>query len=250
MTGAGGIVGMALRKQLRDRYDLRLLFYPEADGEVEEDAEVVVANMADFEAMQEACAGVDAIVHLAVSGGQVPWLTQEQSAQRTLTEDLPGVYNLYEGARINGVPTVVFASSNHVTRLYEEEGLLACPDSSPRPDSIYGAGKAFGEALGRFYSDRHGLRVFCLRIANVNPEDEPEADYEPGTSRWLSHRDLAQLVCRCIETEGAKFGNFYGVSGGSEKKWDLSNVRELLGYEPEDDGSLEAYRSRFKKGGG
>ncbi len=28
ITGAGGIVGTALRKQLRERYDLRLLFYP------------------------------------------------------------------------------------------------------------------------------------------------------------------------------------------------------------------------------
>ena len=33
-----------------------------------------------------------------------------------------------------------------------------------RPDSLYGVSKVYGEALGRMYMERYGLRVFCLRI--------------------------------------------------------------------------------------
>ena len=119
---------------------------------------------------------------------------------------------------------------------------LSPPRRAPvRPDGVYGAGKAFGEALGRFYAERHGIRVICLRVANFNGEDGPGRQYAPGYSRWLSPRDLAQLVWRSIEADHVEFGIFYGVSGGSEKKWDLSNAREMLGYVPKDDGTLPEY---------
>ncbi len=65
-------------------------------------------------------------------------------------------------------------------------------------------------------------------------------------SRWLSPRDVSQLVWRCIEAEHVPFGIFYAVSGGSERKWDLTATREVLGYEPQDDGSLEHWRRRYR----
>ena len=110
---------------------------------------------------------------------------------------------------------------------------------------MYGAGKAFGEAIGRLYSEHHGIRVLCLRIANCPGKDVPGRSYEPGLSRWLSNRDMAQLTWRCIETEEVKFGIFYGVSRGCEKKFDLSTAIDQLGYEPEDDGTLEKYREMY-----
>ncbi|MBI3969853.1 MAG: NAD(P)-dependent oxidoreductase [Chloroflexi bacterium] len=247
ITGAAGVVGTALRKHLRDRYDLRLLFHSKIP-DVEPGDEVVIGNVANFEAMLEATAGVDAIVHLALAPVRRA-MTQAERAQNTIDVDIRGVYNILEVARINKVDAVVFASTNHVTGLNEQDGIVSTPDAPVRPDSIYGAGKAFGEALGRLYADRKGVRVFCLRIANFNGKDEPGRDYEPGMARWLSPRDLAQLTWRCIESY-LTFGIFYGVSGGSEKKWDLANAKELLDYEPQDDGSLEHWRARYAKPGG
>ena len=52
---------------------------------------------------------------------------------------------------------------------------------------------------------------------------------------------------RCIEAERLHWGIFYGVSGGGEKKWDLANARDLLGYAPEDDGSLERWRALYPR---
>ena len=241
ITGAAGTVGTALRKHLRDRYDLRLLFHSTIPDDVHPGDEVVISDVANFPAMLEVTDGVDAIAHLALSRG---WrgMPTAQRAQHTLDVDIKGTYHIYEAARINGVPTVVYASTNHVTGIYEKEGIRSHPDMPVRPDSVYGAGKAFGEALGRFYADCYGLRVFCIRIASFPGTDEPGRHYEPGQSRWLSPRDLAQLTWRCIEAEGVKWGIFYGVSGGAEKKWDLSNAKALLGYEPQDDGSANKDR--------
>ena len=134
ITGAAGVVGTALRKHLGDRYDYRLLFHSTVP-EVAPGDEVVVADVADFEAMLEASAGVDVIVHLALAriqrGG-----TQAARAQQTIDVDIRGVYNVLEVARINRVSTVVFASTNHVTGLNEQDGIVSRVQGEVRPDSI------------------------------------------------------------------------------------------------------------------
>ena len=83
-----------------------------------------------------------------------------------------------------GVKRVVFASTNHVTGLYEEEGMYTTPEMPVRPDSLYGASKAFGESLGRYYVDRYGLEVVCLRIGSFQPDS---AVVERQSDRILSH---------------------------------------------------------------
>ncbi len=246
ITGAAGTVGSALRRWLRKRYDFRLLDVKPVPDAAPGD-QLVVGDAAHFETVLEAAAGLDAIVHLALApvGRGV---TQAQRARNTFEVDMKATYNVMEAARIDKVASVVYASTNHVTGLNEQDGLVSRPDLPVRPDGIYGAGKAFGEAIGRFYADRMGVRVSCIRIANFNGKDEPGRDYEPGMSRWLSPRDLAQLVWRSIEAEHIQFGIYYGVSGGGEKKWDLTSTREQLGYEPQDDGSLEHFRVRYRHG--
>ena len=116
-----------------------------------------------------------------------------------------------------------------------------------RPDSLYGVSKAFGEALGRFYSERHGLRVFCLRIGAVRANDDPtvpsenpllDLDAEGRRNRmravWLSRRDCAELIARCLEVDDVPWAIVYGVSGNPRRFWDLTHARDLLGWEPQD----------------
>lgn len=247
VTGAAGKVGAALRKHLRDRYDFRLLFHKTIPDDLQPNEEKVVSDIVNYEAMLEATDGVDVIVHLAIFnrwGG----MTNADLSKLTFDVDMKSTYYLLEAARINKVPTYVYASTNHVTGMYEKEEICSSIDKPIRPDSIYGAGKAFGEALGRYYSDNYGIRFFALRIANFNGEDVPGRDYEPGMSRWHSPKDIAQMTWRCIEKEELKFGIYYGISNGGEKKWDLSNAIEELGYDPEDDGSAQEHREKYKKG--
>ncbi|MBE84364.1 MAG: epimerase [Gemmatimonadetes bacterium] len=244
ITGAAGKVGGALRRHLKDRYYLRLLLHHTVPEDIDDTEEVVIGDVSDFESVLEATRGVDAVAHCAIFN-RTRGATQASLARLTFDVDMKSCYNIYEACRLNRVQIVVFASTNHVTGLNEKEGILSKPELPVRPDGIYGAGKAFSEALGRFYSDAHGMRVFCLRIANFNGLDEPGKRYEPGQSRWLSPRDCAQLTWRCIETKSIRFGIYYGVSKGAEEKWDLTNAREELGYDPEDEGSLPEWQERY-----
>ena len=229
ITGAAGSIGKVMRQGLKERYELRLMYHrtvlPTGEGE-----EVFVASITDLEKLEEVVDGVDAIVHMAGDPRvEAPW-------DSVLEANIKGIYCLYEAASRRGVKRIIFASTNHVTGFYEQEGIYTTPDMMERPDSYYGASKAFGEDLGRYYVDAFGLEVICLRIGSFQPE---EAVRERGSDRilstWLSHRDCVQLVWRGIEASEVKFGIFYGISGNKRAYWDIQNARDLLGYEPEDD---------------
>ena len=106
-----------------------------------------------------------------------------------------------------------------------------------RPDSRYGVNKAFGEALGSPYADKHGLRVTCLRIGNV--ADAP-AD-KRRLSIWLKPEDLAQSVRIGLEHPDIRFEVFYGASDNEASWWDNSNARRY-GYKPQ--GKAEDFRAQ------
>jgi len=250
VTGAAGTIGTVVREELGGRYDLRCLTRspaPFADH---------VADIADLEAILPAFAGVEAVVHLAASPSvATPW-------EEILPNNLIGTYNVFEAARGAGVGTVVFASSNHTIGGYEVDGAPALYDLDdprvfdhtvePRPDSLYGVSKLYGEALGRLYSDRYGLRVVCIRIGSVRDEDDPTApavlDSAPTLlehltpeerrtrmrATWLSRRDCAHLIERAIEAEGVRFAVVYGISDNPRQFWDIGHARRVLGYAPTD----------------
>ena len=146
-----------------------------------------------------------------------------------------------------------------------------------RPDSFYGLSKVFGEAVGRLFiesqenplGDFHPTYVtntreypknfYALRIKTVlgDEYDHPyglgemgvdegwwerdSEEYEYMADRlkctWLSHRDLGQLVDRLLGHDEPGFDIFWGVSGNDGTWVDLSHTRDVLGYEPRDNGA-------------
>jgi NAD+ dependent glucose-6-phosphate dehydrogenase len=245
VTGAEGTIGTAVREHLAGRYELTALTLTPQEFPSH------VADIADLEAIRPAFDDVDAVVHLAASADlEAPW-------HDVLHNNIVGTYNVFEAARQAGVERVVFASSNHVVGVYEMDGapgLYEVDDDRSydetaelRPDSLYGVSKAYGEALGRMYMERYGLRVFCLRIGAVRANDDPtkptanpliELDAEGQRNRlravWLSKRDCAELIARCLDVEDVSWAVVYGVSDNARRFWDLSHARELLGWEPQD----------------
>ena len=147
VTGAAGTIGRALRDELHQRYRLRLMYHRTVLPQQGRD-EVIVADITDLAQMEAACEGMDAVVHLAADPGTgAPWSS-------ILPKNIVGTYNIYEAAHRCGVECVVFASTNHVMGMYEKDGVPQRPELLPvRPDGYYGASKAFGEALGRYYAD-------------------------------------------------------------------------------------------------
>ena len=228
ITGAAGRIGRTLRVGLKDRCDLRLMdCKPIDDAEVDD---VHVGDVADVEWMAAVCQGVDAVVHLAGDPSTgAPW-------ESVLEVNIKGTYGAYEGARRAGTQRLVFASSNHATGFYEQEGVYTTPEMPVRPDSLYGVSKSFGEDLARFYVDQHGMKAYCLRIGSFQPDSAVEnRQSDRILSTWLSYRDTVQLVWRCLQVESVDFGIYYGISGNKRAYWDIENARRELGYAPEDD---------------
>ena len=222
ITGAAGGIGRRLREDIRGVYPTvrlsdRVPVDPARDGE-----EVMTADLTDLAACEAICAGVDGIVHLGGQSVEADWGT-------VLQANIVGCHNLFEAARRQGVQRVVFASTNHVIGFYRRTTRIdhAVP---PRPDSRYGVSKAFGEALGRYYADKHGLRVLSIRIGHFaeRPMDRRRL------SIWISPRDFLQLVRIGLEHPELHYEIVYGASESDRSWWDNANAYGL-GYKPQDE---------------
>ena len=246
ITGASGLIGGVLRASLHGSCDLSGIDIRPSEG-----FGLLVADMTDPIAIQPAFEGIDVVIDLANKANlESPW-------DDIYKNNIPSTYNALEGARRAGVQRVIFASSNHVTGLYENDYPYSAivgghydhldPASIPRiasgapirPDSPYGIGKALGEAAGRYFSDTYGLSVICLRIGTVNKENRPLNPRHFAT--LLTHRDLTQLIKRCIAApQELRFAIFFGVSNNRWRFWDISNSGEAIGYAPQD--NAESWR--------
>ena len=220
MTGAAGVVGTFLRGEFRGRYHLRLTDMAAID-DCGTDEEYVKADLSNLEAIQNAVAGVDGIIHLGGYSVEGEW-------ESILNVNIIGCYNLYEAARLNGVKRVVFASSNHAVGFYKRETTIDHTDRT-RPDTRYGLSKVFGESLGSLYADKYGAEVMNIRIGNVA---EQPIDVR-RLSIWISPRDLAQLVSIGLEHPDINYEIVYGMSDNKRAWWNNANAQRL-GYAPQD----------------
>ncbi len=229
VTGAAGDIGTRLRRLLKGVYprirwsDLR------TPADLAADEEFIAADLADIAQVEKIVAGIDGIVHLGGHSVEGPWPT-------ILNANIIGCYNLFEAAYRAKVERVVFATSNHAVGFYPRDKTIGV-NVTVRPDSRYGVSKAFGEALGAFYADKHGLRVTCIRIGNVGdaPLDQRRL------SIWLKPEDLVQLIRIGLEHRDIRFEIFYGASDNEAGWWDNSNARRH-GYKPQ--GRAEDFRAQ------
>ena len=221
LTGAAGGLGLALRQRLKANCDVLRLSDRVSVGDAGPDEEVVLADLADAEAVSSMVRGVDAIVHL---GG----ISVEGPFAPILQANIIGVYNLYEAARLHGVKRVVFASSNHVTGFYRQSETITA-DRPARPDGLYGVSKAFGEDLSRFYFDRYGIETACVRIGSSFPEPKDRR----MLATWLSFDDLHRLITACLSTPVLGHTIIFGMSDNAVTWWDNAQAKHV-GYVPQD----------------
>jgi nucleoside-diphosphate-sugar epimerase len=100
--------------------------------------------------------GQDTVVHLAADPRHTaPWAS-------LLPNNIIGTYNVLQAAQEAGCRRVILASSLHAVLGYGPE-VVVRGDMPPRPADLYGASKAWAEALGHVYAQR-GLSVLCVRI--------------------------------------------------------------------------------------
>jgi UDP-glucose 4-epimerase len=165
VTGGAGLVGSSL---------VRLLVERGANVRVFDDLsigrraylkgvphELVVAPLADHDAVRGALAGVDGVVHLAARAGIPDSAVQPLE---TFAVNVAQFVALLDAARMAGIHRFVFASSNSATGDHKPP---ADETDLPHPVSPYGASKLAGEAYCQAYAATYGMAACSLRFSNA-----------------------------------------------------------------------------------
>lgn len=216
ITGAAGAIGSTLSAGL-PAYGWTVRGFDRLAA-----AGVTVGDVTSPADLDAAMTAATAVVHLAGQATEAPWPVLRDA-------NIEGTVQVFEAARRHAVPRVVYASSNHAAGFTPVTPGLP-DDTAVRPDTLYGVTKAFGEALGRYYADRYGLQVACLRIGTfaMAPTDLR------SLSTWLSPDDCVRLVDACLRSPKLTYAVVWGVSANTRRTWSLAAGREL-GYRPQDD---------------
>lgn len=221
LTGAAGGVGRAIRPMLKGIAEHVVISDIDEITDAGSDETFIRCDLADARSAAKLVEGIDGIIHL---GG----ISIEKKFDLILHGNIVGLYNLYEAARHNGLPRIVFASSNHVIGYYRRDERL---DSMvvPKPDSLYGASKVFGEAIASLYFEKFGQETLSVRIGSCF--EKPVNTRMLAT--WLSYRDFFSLCQRAFAVPRIGHTIIYGASANDEQWWDNSNAA-FLGWKPQD----------------
>ena len=239
ITGLSGNIGYILYAGLNGKWGISGIDIKES-----KELPVSIGDISKYNSIENTFDGAYAVIHLAANAyAGADW-------EKVFGPNIIGTQNVFRAARESRVKKIIFASSNHVTGLYEKDEPYRSivnghytnlnPADIPqidhtvpvRPDGYYGTSKIFGEALGRYYSEEYGIQVFCIRLGSVSRNDRPFDIRQYAT--LFMHSDLVTLIDRCLENNSLSYGIFYGVSNNMWKFWDTSYIKDCLRWEPEE----------------
>ena len=161
VTGSGGLLGRHVVRELRAHctvsgFDLKRSV---------EDVAQCIGDMTDIAAVRAACAGKDAVVHVAA----LPNIWSGPG-ERILNVNVAGTWNVLKAAEDSGSTRVILCSSDSVAGFTVLSGAMHRPEFAPlddthplRPTDPYALSKLLGEQIGRSFVDRGTLEVLALR---------------------------------------------------------------------------------------
>lgn len=230
LTGAAGRIATAFRHARTHRYWFRL-----ADKQIEsllqepQEHEIIALDVADLDACQAACQGIETVVHLAADPNP-----DADFYQSLLEVNIKGTYNIFRAAKDQGCRRVVFASSAQAVEGYPLDQQIT-PAMPVRPKNMYGVTKCFGEAVAAYFAQSEGLSAVAVRIGNYNEFAAGQSHTARDMSAYLSQSDMVELFTQCIDVPDIRFAIVHGISNNRFKRLDLTETRTLLNYHPQDD---------------
>ncbi len=173
VTGSGGLLGRHVLRELAGRCSVSGFDQKRAP----EDAPQALGDVTNLAAVREACAGKDAVVHIAA----LPNIWSGPG-DRVMTVNVTGTWNVLQAAEDAGVRRVVLCSSDSVVGFTVLSGAMLPPDYAPvdlahplRASDPYALSKVLGERLGAAFVERGKLEVVALRpVFVLYPEMIPE----------------------------------------------------------------------------
>lgn len=194
----------------------------------------VVGDLTDATALSKAAEGTGAIIHLAAIPDDDDFLS------RLLPNNLIGLHNVLEAARLGGVQRVLLASTGQVIwwQLLEGPWPIA-PDAPYTPRDWYAVTKVAAEAAGRVYARNHNMTVLALRLGWFPRNREHAAEVGRtvrGPNIYLSPGDAGRFFARAMEAllEPGFTVLFVASRPTNRVIFDLEPTKRLLGWEPKD----------------
>lgn len=236
VTGGSGKLGRAVLKDLvANGYQVLNIDQAAPRDAVCPTVRLDLANFGDVAAVimggvDERRGPFDAVVHLAAipAPGLVP-------NAKTLANNVPATYNIFEACRLAGIRNIVFASSETVLGLPFDTPPPYVPvdeEYYPRPETAYSLGKLLDETMAaQFCRWDPELKIVGLRFSNVMDVEDyrnfPAYDSDARLRRWnlwgyIDARDGAQAVRRGIEAEFTGFEPF--IIANADTVMSRSNV--------------------------
>ncbi|MDD5470256.1 MAG: GDP-mannose 4,6-dehydratase [Candidatus Peribacteraceae bacterium] len=176
LTGAAGFIGFHTAKALCERgdevigldnfspyYDPALKEARAAELESLPNFTMVRGDILDRATVQKHMAGVDRVCHLAALAGVRYGFDHPGEYVDT---NIKGTFNIFDEARLQGIPGVVYASSSSV---YGNNKELPSSEEhrTDRQESIYGMTKKDNELMAYTYHSTYGLHLTGLRFFTV-----------------------------------------------------------------------------------
>ena len=222
VTGAAGRIGTVVLDKLSARWQIRATDLNHADG-------IAALDVTDVEECLAMFRGADAVVHLAAN----PNPHAEWGALRGPNVD--GAYTVAAAARECGVRRLVLASSVQALSAYPDTVQRRVEDA-PHAANLYGATKAWAEALGGWVAASSPTSVVALRIGYFSEEPPAGDNATPrNLAAWLSHGDCTRLIQAAVESEHDGFIVVNGISANRYRFTELGEAERQIGYAPIDD---------------
>ena len=225
VTGAAGRVGRPVTAALREKFSVRTF----DRAPLPDDPASQQGDLADRSAVEKAVAGVHTVVHL----GACPSM-QGEFMRDLLKPNIEGLWHMLDASRLAGVRRFIFASSCNVA--FGAKAATQLTTETLHAFNPYGATKAFGEVLGRWFHDEYGMEFLAVRIGYFSGGYAEPALADPFLNRiWLGPRDGGRFFQLAVAAPAFGYGIVYARSRTPVNYLDLTSARELIGYEPQED---------------
>jgi UDP-glucose 4-epimerase len=192
VTGGGGFVGSHLARALVRRGEWVRVLENGAAGplaasgarlaEVRAEVEWIAGDVRDPEAVRQACAGVEVVLHQAAIVSPARSVAEPEL---THAVNVTGTLHVLQAARAAGVRRVVVASSAAV---YGDSPVSPKAETLPTvPVSPYGVQKLAAEGYTRIWHSLYGLETVALRYFNIfGPGQDPASEYAAVIPRFIA----------------------------------------------------------------